>query len=112
MYFLFLTFAVSVAAIALDSAKRPSDLTNLDSGRAVPVLEGSMGTATQGTLLSETHVQRLIHPSRSRRYGTSDRSSRSATESESKSKFDSDFRSDNPTYLQRGALPRVSRGNM
>lgn len=56
MHFPSLTFAMSAAAIALDSTKRRSDRvlqTNLVSGRAVPVLEGSMGTTTLGTLLSE-----------------------------------------------------------
>lgn len=55
MYFLSLSFAVSAAAIALDSAKRPSDSvlrTNLVSDRAVPVLEGSMGTTTPGTYIT------------------------------------------------------------
>lgn len=61
-----LTFAVSTAAIALDSRKRPSDpvpQTNLVSGRAVPVLDGFMGTATPGTLITIRKSCSMADPS-------------------------------------------------
>lgn len=67
MYFLSLTLAVSAAAVALDTARTPPDSvlqTNLVSGRADPVLEGSMDPNIQGTLLSEKHVRSRADPSR------------------------------------------------
>ncbi|MCJ1347303.1 hypothetical protein MMC31_005526 [Peltigera leucophlebia] len=67
MYFLSLTltFAVSTAAIALDSRKRPSDpvpQTNLVSGRAVPVLDGFMGTATPDLATTQQAVDLPAQP--------------------------------------------------
>lgn len=66
MYFLSLTLAVSPAAIVIGTTRTPPNSvlqTNFVSGRADPVLEGSMDTNIQGTLLSESHVfvQGLIH---------------------------------------------------
>lgn len=66
MYFLSLTLAVS-AAVALDTTTRtPPDSvlqTNLVSGRADLLLEGSMDTNIQGTLPSEKHVRSRADPS-------------------------------------------------
>lgn len=66
MYFLYLTLAVSAAVVALDTTRTPPDSvlqTNLVSSGADPVLEGSMDTNTQGTLLSENHLHSRADPS-------------------------------------------------